>query len=221
MTRIMITMLFLLLSVAGTGCAQRAVSLSPAEVELAKAIGFAEPVLARAKSLGKGDLSRLVGTDEETADARPLDGFTFPVALKEVPRVVAGLRKELGPLGFLVFRSQSNFGLDGQPDRVAVLRGSDQFAILKGMGTNGANYDIGNDAVIAKLKEWDARFGLVVTGAEFDWVEAEFVKGPADMPSFAAEVYSFCPDVVDQGTGDLKKLAEEMKKTNSLYLWWD
>ena len=70
-------------------------------------------------------------------------------------------------------------------------------------------------------KEWDASYGLVFRGIAFDWVEAEFKKQPEDMLGFAQEVYKFCPDVVDQGTETVPALAAEMKRTNTLYLWWD
>ncbi len=221
MTRIMGVVSVVLLLAGGAACTGHSSSLTPGESELAKTISFSETILVRAKALGQGKLERLVGTDDVTGEEKPLAGFTMAVPGKKAPGVVAGLRKELASQGFLVFRSQVNFGIDGKPDRVAVLRGTDQFEILEGMGTNGINYDITNDMVVGKLKEWDARFGLVVTGADFDWAEAEFVKRPADMDSFAAEVYSFCPDVVDQGTGDVTKLAGEMAGTNTLYLWWD
>ena len=52
-------------------------------------------------------------------------------------------------------------------------------------------------------------------------VEAVFVKQPADMDAFAREVYEFCPDVVEQGVGTVKALADEMRRSGILYLWWD
>jgi hypothetical protein len=89
------------------------------------------------------------------------------------------------------------------------------------MGTNGWNYDISPDMIIARLKQWDAGFGLVLRGVAFDWVEAEFKTHPQDMLAFAKEVYEFCPDVVEQGTETVEALAEEMTRSNVLYLWWD
>ncbi len=75
--------------------------------------------------------------------------------------------------------------------------------------------------VIARLKKWDAEFGLVLSGVGFDWMEAQFQRQPANMLEFAKEVYAFCPDVVDQGTETVEALAKEMKRTNTLFLWWD
>ena len=89
------------------------------------------------------------------------------------------------------------------------------------VGTNGWNFDISPEQVIAKLKAWDATFGLRYVGVGFDWVEARFKRQPDDMAACAAEVYAFCPDVVDQGTDTVEALAAEMKADNTLYLWWD
>ena len=75
--------------------------------------------------------------------------------------------------------------------------------------------------MIERLKKWDAEYGLVLRGVGFDWVEAEFKKQPADMRAFAEEVFKFCPDVVTQGTETVERLADEMQRENTLYLWWE
>jgi Domain of unknown function (DUF4253) len=58
-------------------------------------------------------------------------------------------------------------------------------------------------------------------GAGQDWIEAEFASYPEDWLAFANDVYEFCPDVVDQGASDVATLAAEMRRSNTLYLWWD
>ena len=42
-----------------------------------------------------------------------------------------------------------------------------------------------------------------------------------EMQSFAQEMYEFCPDIVEQGTGSIEELIEEIKETKKLALWWD
>jgi hypothetical protein len=101
------------------------------------------------------------------------------------------------------------------------MKASSPYDVLKVMGTNGWNYDISPEMVVARMQEWDNRFGLVLHGAGFDWFEASFRRQPANMLEFAKEVYEFCPDVVDQGTGTVEALAAEMKRTNIVFLWWD
>ena len=80
---------------------------------------------------------------------------------------------------------------------------------------------IGNAEVIARMRQWENRYSFDIIAVGFDFVEAIFTRPPADMYSFAREVYSFCPDVVDQGTGTVEALADEMRRSNRLFLWWD
>ncbi|WP_176167317.1 DUF4253 domain-containing protein [Mesobacillus jeotgali] len=42
-----------------------------------------------------------------------------------------------------------------------------------------------------------------------------------EFKAFAKEIFGFCPDIVEQGTGSLKDLIQEMKETRKLFLWWD
>jgi hypothetical protein len=34
-------------------------------------------------------------------------------------------------------------------------------------------------------------------------------------------MYEFCPDIVDQGVGDVSRLALELKKKQTFFFWWD
>ena len=176
--------------------------------------------------------AQLLAIQRAGANARQLEGITdggdallAPGVTIDVPEddafeTVRSLRRELGP-GHLVFVSERNFGIGGELDEVSVLKGDDPYLMLRTMGTNGWNYDLGPDAVIARLKQWDSQFGLDYVGVSFDWVEATFVRTPSDMATLAAEVYEFCPDVVDQGTGTIDALVSEMRRSNTLFLWWD
>jgi hypothetical protein len=60
-------------------------------------------------------------------------------------------------------------------------------------------------------------------GAGYDWIDANFIVLLTDqeMKSFAQEMYEFCPDIVEQGTGSIEELIEEIKETKKLALWWD
>jgi len=85
------------------------------------------------------------------------------------------------------------------------------------MGTNGWDYDISPKMVIKRIEVWDEQYGRVLVGAGFDWFEAKLQRLPTDIMEFENEVYEFCPDVVEQGTGSVKKLANEMKDGKYLY----
>ena len=85
----------------------------------------------------------------------------------------------------------------------------------------GDNYDVTHEDVVEQYKAWDEQYGLTLVGAGFDWIEARMSKPADDWRAFADEVYEICPDVVDQGTGDVDALAAEMQKVETLFLWWD
>lgn len=44
---------------------------------------------------------------------------------------------------------------------------------------------------------------------------------PEDLYAFAASLYEFCPDIVEQGCGSVEALAEEIAREQTVHLWWD
>jgi hypothetical protein len=190
-----------------------AVDLTPEDQALGAVTGLPAPLLLEVKRSGS-NLRRLEGRGEK------LPGVTVDVPHARAPAAVRELQKSAPP-GHFVFVSERKLGKREQPDQISVMQASDAFAVVLAMGTNGANYDVSAETIVARLKQWDGRYGLLFRGIGFDFVEAEFKTQPADMLDFAREVHDFCPDVVNQGTGSVEALAGEMKKSNLLYLWWD
>ena len=209
------TTLICSLAVILTGCSRSSPEWSAAGPREER-LTLPAPVLNSVKRYGS-NLRRLQGMDDD-GNAVPADGVVIDIAQDHVPMVIRALRKELGS-GYIVFRSDKNYGLSA--DAIAVLRAGDQFAALRTMGTNGWNYDLSPEKVLSKVREWDRVYGLDIVGAGNDWVEAEFKRRPRNMRAFAEEVYKFCPDVVDQGTETVSRLAAEMTSGNSVFLWWD
>lgn len=200
-----------------TACAKQT-DLTQAERTLSATTGVPASLALEMTQLGK-NLRRLQGTNDN-GDVVDAAGITFDVPQEKASAAVDRLRKIAGH-GFFICISERHFGYDGAPDNVSVLKASDPYEMLRVMGTNGTNYDISTDQVINRIKQWDKKFGVTLKGVGFDWVEMEFKQQPADMMAFAQEVYKFCPDVVDQGTGNVQVLAKEMKDSNTVYLWWD
>lgn len=185
--------------------------------EMAKELGFSRNVLDIVKQIADSNFQRLTVTNLYDEGEKVVEGITFFTYKEQAEELVLELQSKLKPLECLVFFS------DHEHCKVGLLKGNDQFEILKIQQTNGNNYDIGNKEVIAKLKKWNSRFPFDIIGAGFDWVEANFKVLPSDkeIKSFAKEIYDFCPDVVEQGAGDIKSLIEEIKNSRKLYLWWD
>jgi hypothetical protein len=79
--------------------------------------------------------------------------------------------------------------------------------------TNGANYGISTEDIIAKLKEWATKCKFTIGEVTFDKVELEFQSLPANLAEFCKDIYAFCPDTVDQGYGCVAEMidaAEDM-----------
>ena len=61
----------------------------------------------------------------------------------------------------------------------------------------------------------------MLTGIGFDWVQGRFLAGVSDASALARRFYAFCPDIVNQGTGSVEALAQELRRSSTLYCWWD
>jgi hypothetical protein len=194
------------------------VTLSLAAEELAKNIKFDRQVLIIAKGESQDHIGRLIGFDEENYQIIA-PGIVISVPEDKTDHILATLRQKLLPLKYMPFVVEMNEGL--KIDKIGIIKGTDQYEILRIMHTDGDEYDISNQDVIDRLKEWEINSPFDILGADSDWVEIEFKKLPKDLTAFAEEVYDFCPDAVDQGPGSIAELAKEIQKTKKLSLWWD
>ena len=132
------------------------------------------------------------------------------------------LRRALAP-GLVAFvgttRSLAKPMVEGY--ELVVGEGGNQFAILRIAASDAVNYDKTTEDLITKLQQWDAAYGIDIWQAETDTIQLRLKKMPADLHGFAKEVYAFCPDIIDQGVGSVDALASEIRRTESLFLWWD
>jgi Domain of unknown function (DUF4253) len=106
--------------------------------------------------------------------------------------------------------SASRGKLRSKPDRHAASP-DDPFGAIRAAGTDGVNYDLLTEDIVARLKQWQSLCEFRVIAAQRDAVEIEFVTLPKDMNAFARELYDFCPDLVEQGTEGVAGTLELMK----------
>lgn len=52
-------------------------------------------------------------------------------------------------------------------------------------------------------------------------MEFAILNMPSDLLNLAADIYEFCPDIVNQGCGSVSNLMEIMEVTGQVLLWWD
>jgi len=87
---------------------------------------------------------------------------------------------------------------------------ADSFDIIRKAQTGAPNYDMDTQAIITRLQEWQGLCKFEIVNAGRDTIDIKFETLPADMDAFARDVYDFCPDLVDQGTGCVAEMIEEM-----------
>lgn len=161
--------------------------------------------------------------DGATGDVRRSDGVEVRFAADRTDSLIA----RAGPLfrarGFLLFRDEYTFGIGGEPEYVALYPRDDPAEVMRLIGANGTNFGIDTDSVVAWFGRLNARHPFVLTGVGHDYVEGRFVRRPTaqEAQALAREFYAFCPDVVDQGTGTVRKLAAEIRREAVIYCWWD
>jgi hypothetical protein len=152
---------------------------------------------------------------------RPSEGLAVPVPAARAVGLVAAAQARFIEKGFYLFRSEQHSGIQGQPDRVALFPRSDPYEILHLMGTNGWNYGIGPDSIVAWLRALERDHPFILTGMGFDWLEGRFRSAIPDADALARRFYAFCPDIVEQGTKTVEALARELAESQRLYCWWD
>lgn len=200
-----------------TACSSAPRPLTEADLRLLEQTGLDDPaVVAAIESVG-GPVERFFGLDDG-GRALPGPGVTVPVPASGVAETIVDVRDAIALLGYGVYLAEQNFGFE--PDRMAIVVGDDPYDFLRLVRIDGINYDLEHEDVVERLRAWDQRYGLEYTGAGLDWVSAGFTTLP-EWDQFAVEVYAFCPDVVDQGTETVEALARELRRSRSLYCWWD
>jgi len=192
--------------------------LSQLELNLASQIGFEADVLLLVKAEARSPLHRLSGYDEDGYQIMA-NGIVISVPWSRSDQVLCSLRKKLKLLNYMAFQIEINNSL--KVDRIGIIKGTDQYEILRIMHTNGDDDDVSHDDVIEKLKQWEKRIRFEIVGAENDWVEIEFRTMPHDLKAFAEDVYEFSPDTVDEGTGSIAELVKDIIATKRLVLWWN
>ena len=135
---------------------------------------------------------------------------------------LAMIRNEL-PAGYVAFMGTTSWlGEDRKSGIELVIGpGSCQFDILRHARTDACNYELQTEDIIRKLQDYDEQFGIDIFHAESDLVEFDLKTEPPDPETLAEDLYEFCPDLIDQGVGDLNDLAEELIHTRRISLWWD
>ncbi len=216
-TRYMRTLLIAIFSIMLLACTQPSVhGLSTHEQALAENIGFDPLILKKVKASGF-KIEALTGVSR-TGNSFIANGLSFKTPEQKSHAVVKQLDAEMTSLGYRIYIQELGYGY--LPDRVAIIKSQDPFDILRTRKTHAYTADLDTEQIIARLREWDKRFGLKLMGAGYNWVKTEFERVPEDVTSFSREVLQFCPDVLLFSSGTLAQLSRDITSERSLFLQW-
>lgn len=190
--------------------------------------GFAVPAdfagaVRALETLAGGRAVPLELEDPFTLETRRTEGFEVAFPADRADSLLAAAAPLFRARGFLLFRDDQSFGIGGEPERVALYPRDAPYEVMALAGTNGANYGLETEDVVAWLRALERRHPFVVTGIGTDHVQGRFVR-PLDRGEarkLARQFYDFCPDIVTQGVGSVGALEDELRANGILYCWWD
>ncbi len=190
--------------------------LSPEESKLAERVGFPPDILPFITHVGIGELKQAYGTNQFD-HSFPITGVEFAVRPEWSLSTMKTLRAVLEPRGYQVFRTErSRFDFH----ELTVVETTDPFAIVKLRHTTGDDLRL-HARILAKLYEWDSRYGIQVIGADYDWVEIEFRTLPPDLSAFFREAAAFCPYPGRHYASTAEETIADLQQSKMLYLKWE
>jgi len=219
--------LFIFFISTSTVYPQSTATLSETEINLITSLGFDTNVFLLLRSETDAPFTQLV-TQEYIADEttgtyvlhdRLQKGIEFTAEAEQAYNIIYNLKNVFPGKGYQIFICEKD--KNDRVYQIGVIQSADQFDILRVMETNGENYNITTNHIVQKLQDWNSKYAFTIIGASSEWVEALFTQMPVNTDQFANEVYEFCPDVVEKGSGSVKFLGRQISETGILYLWWE
>jgi hypothetical protein len=200
-------------------CSCKGNDLTPKEQELVKKLNFDTELMILVKNETANELTQLPAIDGETGEIsnKLFDGISSKTLNDDNYTIVKKLKDKFKEKGYLIF----TFIDDKDEPKIAVIKGTNELDIVRYRRTDGINYNLENIDVVTKLENWKSKNDLNILVCGRDWLQFEFKTMPTDLDAFAKDAYKFCPDIVDQGVGDINNLKGAIKEMNGLYLWWD
>ena len=153
-------------------------------------------------------------------EGHPLLGCVrFDAETKLADKIFAEHHEAFLKRGFYLVKSSRGYA--SGKDQLALLPTGKRNDVFAAFGTNGANSNQYPADIVRWFDELEKSQPFLLTGVGHDWCEGRFTQPIKDSKKLAKEMYEFCSDIVDQGVGDVSRLALELKKTQRFFFWWD
>ncbi|KAF1038158.1 MAG: hypothetical protein GAK35_03834 [Herbaspirillum frisingense] len=132
------------------------------------------------------------------------------------------VRRELPP-NWVAFVGTTNSLASPKAEgaEIVVGPGRGPLDILDIAQTDAVNHGMVTKDLKEHLQAWQDKYGIDIRQAETDTISMTLGKMPSDLAAFSREVYEFCPDIVEQGTGTVEALEATIREHQRVFLWWD
>ena len=104
---------------------------------------------------------------------------------------------------------------------IVIINKSDPLDIIELYGTCGVNYDIYTNDIVSFIKKWNSTINLQIDVIQEDRIQGRMNSLPQNLEQFANDVYTFCPDVIDQGYGSKEEMIQDYRSNRYFWVWWD
>jgi len=181
-------------------------SLTPIEEELAASLGF-DPKICEyiKKNFGDRPLERAlqIGDRYEPLEG---DGISVLAPSADITAFLVAHRTYLVEHSYRPYLSgRHSAGHRSIGEELVVLLTDDPYEIVRQRKTGGPNYEVSNEDVLAKLKEWEQLCSFEIVQVDTDTLVLNLETLPVDLCGFAEDVFLFCPDTVHQGVGHVQE----------------
>jgi ankyrin repeat protein len=130
------------------------------------------------------------------------------------------LRAEVRTADFHLIEPEAN--QSARTAKLLLFPTADKYAVVAARETDGANYGLATQDIIAWLQEMEKENPFVLTGCGHDFLAGEFVRPVVNAGPLAARMCAFCPDLLDgEVVESPEQVAEQLQEYQGFFFWWD
>jgi hypothetical protein len=186
-------------------------TLTPHEIEICGQLNYEHTDALFLKKIGGHEIEKFIFENNQSDTEPPICIFCYCDESNAIS-AVENFQESLREKNKFLFIGN----LVGKQKLVLSNYTNDPYKIMEFADTNGINYELDSLAVISRIKQWDARYGITFFKIDFDALLLK-IKRPEliDTDSLAIEINEFCPDAED-----IDNIKKDLKK-GIIELWWD
>ena len=158
-------------------------------------------------------MSSILGTPAEALVRGYEGGASFQASKNQIQQVLEQEHEDYLQNGFYLFECQ--YG-----KRIGLLPTADKYEVIAVMQTSDPNGGRTTAEIAAWLRELERRQPVKLSGIGRDFLAGEFTTPIVNSRKLAKDLADICPDLLDS-CPSTAMIANELRKTKMLFLWWD